>query len=266
MMSVYKNENPAYFSQAMDSMLSQTVPPSEIVLVEDGPLTDSLYKVIDRYVSKNEIIKIVPLKENVGLGKALLVGSDACTYEYIARMDTDDYSSPNRMELTLSEFDKDSELMMVGTQIAEFVTDYTEPITMTNLPLEHKDILKYSKRRDPFRHPAITIKRKALYGAGNYNGDILYFEDWDLFNRVLSSGYKTKNIPEVCVYVRVSPDFYARRGGARYLKSVIRFKVGEYRRGYFTFSDMVISLVPHVIVGVAPNWLRALIYKKFLRK
>ena len=96
-MSLYKKENPEYLRIAIDSMLNQTVAPDEIVLVEDGPLTDELYAVLDDY----PILHRIKNEKNLGLGLALNIGLKECRNELVARMDTDDCSKPERCEKQL---------------------------------------------------------------------------------------------------------------------------------------------------------------------
>ena len=103
-MSIYHKEDVAYFHEAMESIWSnQTTKPSEIVLVKDGPLTPGLDKAIQLWESKlASILKIVQLDKNVGLGAALNEGLLHCSYELVARMDTDDISYPSRFEKQLA--------------------------------------------------------------------------------------------------------------------------------------------------------------------
>ena len=122
LITVYKSENPTYFKLSLESMLNQTVPSNDIVIVKDGPVTDLIQKVIDE--SNSEYpgrIKQVQLKENVGL--ALNAGLEACENELIARMDSDDISLPVRCEKQLAMFKENPELDIVGTQILEFQVD-----------------------------------------------------------------------------------------------------------------------------------------------
>ena len=84
-MSLYKKEHPEYLRLALDSMINQTEKPDEIVLVEDGPLTDELYTVVKAYKEKYPcLLHIVKNKKNLGLGLALNVGLKACRNEFVA--------------------------------------------------------------------------------------------------------------------------------------------------------------------------------------
>src|SRR5690625_3717442 len=105
LMSIYNKENPSYFKESIDSMLSQTLLPEQIVIVKDGPLTKELDAIVDQYdPSESKLFTIVPLDENIGLGRALDVGLKHCRNELVARMDTDDISLPTRCEKQVQAF------------------------------------------------------------------------------------------------------------------------------------------------------------------
>ena len=117
LISLYVKEKPEYLRLAIDSMLNQTVTPDEIVIVEDGPLNDSLYSVLDEYEGK---ITRVRSEKNIGLGLALNLGLKACKNELVARMDTDDISKSDRCEKQLKRFEEKPELAIVGAWVDEF--------------------------------------------------------------------------------------------------------------------------------------------------
>lgn len=264
LMSIYKQENPAYLIQALDSMLNQTVFPSEIVMVKDGPLTRDLENVLNRYDTKYPgLFKFVSYDVNHGLGYALRQGILACSNEIVARMDTDDIARPDRMEKQLAAID--GGLDMVGSDVIEFVTSPNDPVAATDLPKGIDAIRSYSKRRNPFRHPPMTFKKSKVIEAGNYSSEFLYFEDWDLFNRMLACGCQADNLSEPLVAMRVSEDFYARRGGLQYLKYAKLFKKAQVMRGYFSNLDYLCSYLPHVVLCLMPNFLRAYLYRVLLR-
>ena len=94
LLSVYRKEQPAYLRQSLDSIFTQTLLPDEVVLVKDGPLTDALDEVAEDYCRKYPVIRVVPLSENQGLGRALNEGLKHCSYDLVTRMDTDDVAKP----------------------------------------------------------------------------------------------------------------------------------------------------------------------------
>ena len=107
LMSVYRKEKAEYLQKSIDSMLSQTVPPQDFVIVCDGLLGDELNQVLQKKKQEYpECFQIVQLPENRGLGEALKEGLVYCKNELVARMDSDDISVPERCEWQLKAFAK----------------------------------------------------------------------------------------------------------------------------------------------------------------
>ena len=265
-MSVYFKEKPEWLDNSIKSMLEQTIIPNEFVIVEDGKLTNELYSVLDKYIKKYpNIFKIVKIEKNGGLGPALKRGIEECKNEYIARMDSDDYCLPNRIEKEFEIFEKYPELGMVGTNVAEFTNSINNIVSIVILPETNEEIINFSKKRNPFRHPSILFKKSSVLKAGNYR-EYYLCEDYDIWLRMIRSGCKCYNIQEILTFMRISDDFYKRRGGIKYLKSINKFKKEQMKVGYFTKIEYFKSIVPHAIICLLPNILRELIYKKYLRK
>lgn len=265
-MSVYYKEKAEYLKLALASIINQTVQPNEIVLVQDGKLTNELQAVITENLQKYpDIFKTYALKQNQGLGKALNFGMKKCSNELIARMDTDDIAEPNRFELQIKEFAQDEELMLCGGQIAEFVNKPTEITGYRNVPLKHNEILNFAKKRNPFNHMTIMFKKQVVQSVGGYM-DMPYFEDYWLWARILKAGYKAKNINQVLVRVRAGQEMIARRGGLNYAKCIIRFEKVLYSIGVISFTEMIGYITLRSIVSVVPESLRVWIYRWKLRK
>ena len=121
LMSLYIREHADYAQACFESLLAQTVPADEWVIVEDGKLTPELYELLDSYQRLYpELIKRVPLSQNGGLGPALAIGLQKCSYDLVARMDTDDIAEPTRFARQLAQFREQSNLDICGTWITEF--------------------------------------------------------------------------------------------------------------------------------------------------
>ena len=120
LMSVYKKEKPENLNACLNSIASQTFLPTEIILVEDGLLTDDLYIIIEKWKNKLKIIKSVKLESNSGLAIALNIGLKNCTNNIVARMDSDDICVPDRFKKQIIEFENDSSLVLLGGQVAEY--------------------------------------------------------------------------------------------------------------------------------------------------
>ena len=94
---VYGKDDPTWFEIAANSILDQTAPPSEVVLVVDGPVPVLLDAVISKLEQQNQF-RVVRLPSNQGHGVARRIGLEHCSYELIALMDSDDISDPERFE------------------------------------------------------------------------------------------------------------------------------------------------------------------------
>lgn len=267
LMSVYYKEKPEYLSLSIESMLNQTVKPDEFIIVKDGPLTTELDEVINNFVTAYpKTFNIIVNETNLGLGSALAKGIENSKNELIARMDSDDYVVSTRCERQLEMFREDPKLEMVGSYEAEFVDDIDNVISIHRVPSENDEIERFMHRRCSVLHPTVMYKKSAVLKSGNYQSVLLY-EDYDLFARmVLEYHIKSYNIPEPLYYIRTSEDFFKRRGGIKYAKTVLKFKWGQYRKGYMSLMDFCISGLGQAFVCVLPNSLRKSFYMKFLRK
>ncbi|MBR2240767.1 MAG: glycosyltransferase [Clostridia bacterium] len=266
LMSVYCKEKPEWLDYSIESMMKQTVMCDEFLLVEDGPLTDELEKVIEKYKTRYpDIFNIVKIEKNGGLGPALKLGVEKCRNEFIARMDSDDYSVPDRIEKQFKVFENNPDIDLVGSNVEEFEEEISNITCHVILPENQKEIYKFSKKRCPFRHPSLLYKKSAVLKADNYR-DFYLCEDYDLYIRLLKTGCKCYNIQEPLVYMRIGKDFYKRRGGIKYMKTILKFKNEQLRTGYFSIFDYLKSTIPHIIVCLIPNNIRDWIYKNLLRK
>lgn len=266
LMSVYKKENPAWFRESIESMLKQTIPTDDFVLVEDGFLTEELENIVVKYEQDySDIFHVIRLKENMGLGNALRLGVEKCKNNWIARMDSDDYSVPDRIEKEFAVLKENPKVSIIGSSIAEFTDDINNVISYRILPSNHQDIVKYSKKRNPFGHPSVLLKKEVLLEAGNYR-DYHLVEDYDLWTRMIEKDAICYNVPEILVYMRIDENFYRRRGGYRYLKSILTFKKELYKKGYYSLTNYIVSAGSHVVSCFLPNPLRKFVYQKMLRR
>lgn len=265
-MSVYKNEKTEYLKQALDSIVQQTLLPNEIVVVKDGLLTEELDQVLEEYQEKyKELFKIVAFEKNRGLGLALRDGVLACTHDYIARMDTDDIAKPERFKKQIKFLEEHSTVSLLGMWVKEFSESPQEPDTITKLPCKNEEIILFAKNRNPFRHMTVIFKKQAVLDSGNYR-DFLWFEDYDLWVRIIQKGYEVANLPEFLVDVRADSEMFARRGGWKYLKQDLKFQRVLYGSGFINCFQFIKNVVVRSVVRLVPNYMRVFIYKNLLRK
>ena len=265
LISVYYKEKAEYLIECLESMVYQTVQPSEIVIVKDGKLTAELEDVLTKYKTKYQrLFKFVCLEKNVGLGLALAEGIKNCSHELIARMDSDDISIPNRCELQLREFAKDSLLDVCGGYIKEFCDSKEKVVSIRKVPLVDSEIKEYQKRRDAVNHVTVMFKKSKVLEAGNYQHALL-MEDSLLWTNMILHGATFKNIDDYLVYVRTGADMFKRRGGLKYFKKYKNGRKIILQTGYISKWDYYYTLLVQLIFSILPNSVREFVYEKLLR-
>lgn len=220
LMSVYIKENPDFLNESLLSIYTNTLVPTEVILVEDGPLTEDLEKIIDYYRINYGLIS-VKLEKNSGLGIALNAGIAACNYEIIARMDTDDVCSKDRFEKQISYMQCHTEVALLGGAIAEYSIDLSKETGVRMVPALEDDILKLAVTRNPFNHMTVIFRKNAIIKCGGYQHH-LYMEDYNLWLRLIALGYRVANLPDILVKVRAGSEMISRRRGWSYIKSELK--------------------------------------------
>lgn len=264
-MSVYKKENSKYLKTALDSVINQTLQPDEIVLIQDGELTEDLYKIISEYQTRYpEVFRTYALNKNQGLGKALNFGLEKCKHEIVARMDTDDIAVPVRFELQIKEFVIDKNLVLCGGQIAEFENTPEMITSYRNVPVDASEIEVFAKKRNPFNHMTVMFKKSKVLEAGSYE-DMPYFEDYWLWLRMLKAGNKMKNIKQILVYMRAGQEMIVRRGGWQYVKHIYSFEKSVLELGVINIIDFCWITMARCLVALVPDYFRKHFYRKCLR-
>ena len=264
-MCVYIKDNPEWFRTAVESVLNQTVKPSEVVLVVDGPVNEQLDAVIS-YYEKNPIFRVVRLPENVGHGEARRAGLNHCQYELVALMDADDICAANRFEKQLKMFEDDSSLSIVGSNITEFVEEPDNIVGARVVETDDAAIKADMKVRCPMNQVTVMFRKSAVDKVGGYV-DWFNEEDYYLWLRMYLDGAKFANLPEYLVNVRVGKEMYQRRGGKKYFLSEAKLQKYMYDNKVIGLVDFVVNVGKRFVVQILlPNKLRSWVFKKFARK
>lgn len=265
LMSVYRKEKPEYLSKAIESIINQTLPPSEIVVVKDGNLTDDLEKILDNFTTQYpDLFKIIPISKQVGLGRALAIGVLNCKYEIIARMDSDDVCHPERFERQIKFLEQNTDVDIVGSWISEFEEDPSHVVSVRKVPVSHEEIYRYAKFRCPINHMTVVFKKQSVLRAGNYL-DFPMLEDYYLWIRMLINGAKFANIPESLVYVRTGKSMFNRRRGKTYLMKEIKLHRKMLDIGFITTIEFLRNIIIRIFLRLLPLNLLRFIYRKFAR-
>jgi glycosyltransferase involved in cell wall biosynthesis len=263
LMSVWNGDDAGFLEQAFTSVVhNQTRPPNDVVLVQDGPVTDELARMIAHLIETSPVpTTLLALDANVGLGIALDQGMAACGHDIVARMDADDIAMAHRFAVQVPLVEGGVDL--VGSSLLEFGVDVDEIVGERVPPLDPAEIVRYARFHQPFNHPTVVYRRQAVENAGGYR-HLALMEDYLLFAKMIAQGCSVANVEEPLVLYRVGAGAYGRRGGVALLKSewLLQRRLREMR-----FTSRV-QFVRNVIVRggyrLVPEPLRRTAYRRLI--
>lgn len=264
---VYTKENPLFLELSLRSILDeQTVIPDEVVIVEDGPITTALKNVLNDFETRyTTIIKRYKLKKNQGMGVAMNYGLERATFEWIARMDSDDIAVPNRFELQLKFLNENPSIDVLGSSIEEFNIKPGDLRRVRSLPPENDEIISLMKYRNPLNHMTVFYRKDIAIRAGGYWLH-RYFEDYNLWYEMWKIGAKFHNLNENLVLVRVGNNMVGRRSGYGYfnIEKILLRKFFTDR--FVTAFQYRYLILLKFTLRVLPTSMLKTFYKYFLRK
>ena len=226
-MSLYKSDILRYVSLAVESVLHQSYSELDFFIIYDGLVQTD----VNEYLSgiKDNRFHIYRRDENKGLAHSLndlLAVVMPLGYEYIARMDADDISLPDRFEKQLRYMEAHPDCDAVGTWAIEINSDGSE-FFRKKMPVTHKDCRDFFMKRDCMIHPTVMFRRSYFEKAGSYAVDTYFGEDTMMWAQGFANGCRFANIPEYLFKFRLNDDFFNRRRGWKHAKSILtlRWKV-----------------------------------------
>jgi GT2 family glycosyltransferase len=263
LMSTYAGDRPDYLREAfLSTVVEQSRPPAQVVLVQDGPVDEELGEEIERLTSDSPVpVTHVVMTENQGLGPALDAGLRASDHEIVARMDADDVSRPDRFEKQLPVIEAGADI--VGSGLTEFGADTGDVVGRRTPPLGADEIRRVVRFRDPFNHPTVVYRRRAVLDAGGY-AHMHLMEDYLLFTRMVSGGARPANLPDPLVYYRVGDGAYARRGGRALLRSELALQRRFRELGLITRGQYLRNVAVRGGYRLVPEGVRKVAYRRLL--
>ncbi len=264
LMSIYVKEKPEYLREAMDSVLAQTYPIDEILIIQDGPLTEELYSLLAYYQGKNTNIRTFAFEKNQQLGRALAKGVELCSNELVARMDTDDIAMPDRIEKQVAYMEAHPEVSVLGGSIREFNDEGTTD-RVKYMPKTQEEIVEYAKLRNPLNHMTVMFRRSAILEIGNYQ-HFPFLEDYSLWSRMLTKGYQIRNMEDVLVRARTSMALVRRRSGWDYFKTFSTLRKLQHELGLTNTFEYMKAMAGTFVMIMQPGFVKEFAYKKVLRK
>ena len=267
LMPVYYKEKAEYFSVALNSILEQTLKPNEILIIEDGKLGDDLETVIVKAEQNNsDLVRVIRLEENKGIGYVRTLGIKECKYDIVAFMDSDDIARSDRFEKQIAFLKANPNIDMVGSWVTEFDEKPENIYSKRVLPTKPCEVYKFAKFRMPVNNNTIMFKKNPVIEVGSYQ-IATGFEDYEVCGKLLNKGYKIANIPEFLVNMRAGQSMMNRRKGLHYfIKYEYACMKSFYDIGFINFFEFLRNISLKLPLRIMPDWMRNLVYKKFLRK
>lgn len=261
LMAVCASDEKDLFERALVSIWdSQTRRPDQIVLVQDGVISPDVYRVIEKWKGRCDVcLHHIVLEKNMGLAFALNSGIEHCNFNYIARMDSDDYSYPERFSMQFDFLEASPEIAVVGTFVEE--DNGIDENLVRRLPTKHEDLVKFSQKRNPLSHPSVMMRRSSVSDAGGYPA-LRKCQDFALWGKMMSQGYRFANIDRVLVKMTAGNEMMARRGLKYWINEIKLFRY-LYSIGFISRYRFWKNTLGRSTVRIPPIFVRKLMYKHF---
>lgn len=263
---VYSRDKVPYIKLSFDSILNQTYSNIHLYVGVDGPVGQNIKECIEEY-EHLENVSIQWFPKNRGLAVVLNDLLDICFkegYEYIARMDADDISMPDRFEKQMTYLLSNSEIDVVGGSIDEIDENGERRGKVIVYPEGPEDCYNFFSRRNPHAHPAVLFRKSYFDKTGcKYRPEYRQNQDTMLWLDGMSKATKHANIPDVVLKFRFTNSlFKKRRNGWAFAKKQLEDrKIINKTLGY-SFVATIFGYMMFCML-VSPPWVKKIAYKIF---
>lgn len=224
-MSAY-NENHEEIRLAIESILNQTYQNLEFIIVLDNPKNEVLYHILNEYEKKDQRVKVIVNQQNLGLAQSLNIANQHAKGEYIARMDADDICVLHRLERQISFLEENRMYDVVASNKFEIDEIGLEIPTNYQVPNDERQLKKLLRYGNPIVHPSVVIRKSTFQNIGGYR-NFPASQDYDLWLRMITSGYKIYVLSEKLLYYRI------RKNGISFKNPYRQYIYSKYARLLF---------------------------------
>ena len=200
-MPVY-NEKAAYLSQAIESVLEQTFADFEFLIIDDGSTESKCVRILDEYARKDPRIRLVRNQKNLRLTKTLNIGLSLAKGEFIARLDSDDFSQPERLEKQLKFMEANPECILCGSWV-HLIDEKDKVIGEKKSPTSYEAIKKGIIAHNFFTHSTWFFRKDIIQKYGGYSEKAVKTEDYDLLLKLIPR-HRVENIPQFLGSYRIN--------------------------------------------------------------
>lgn len=216
-----------YLRKSIDSILDQTFRDYEFVIINDGS-TDDTSRILDEYAEKDSRIRIYHQDTRgvcVSLNKAIGVAKG----NYIARQDSDDISSPRRLEIEYNYLQENTDIDLVGTY-ATIIDEKDNFVKSLQFPTDKLELKEYIKKKNPFVAGSVLMRKECLVSSGLFREQFLLGQHVDLWCRIAEK-HNIANIPQFLYQYRLWEDAVSNEKAALFsFFSDLAFEFAQQRR------------------------------------
>lgn len=252
LLPVYAKDNADWFRLSLDSVLSQKRCCPTVYVGVDGPVGENIRTVLAYYADRPDV-RIHSFPINRGLPSvlnrliAIVLQED---FEFIARMDSDDISMPDRFHKQIDYMKKHPEIAVVGGSIQEFNAT-NDCVNIRHYPETNEEVIKYVCKASPCAHPATIIRRIVFERGITYDESHRKCQDLALWYDLLGAGFKINNVKDVVLKFRLSGDVFNRRSRI-YAKDEFKIYCNGIHKLYGFFSWRYIYPLFRLIFRLMP--------------
>ncbi len=199
-MSAY-NEEPDWLIEAIESIINQTYRNIEFIIILDNPNSNILEKIIKDYCLSDNRIRFYKNDTNIGLVKSLNRALGYVNGEFVARMDADDVSLPERLEKQVKYMELHPDIDLLGCRVIYIDEAGSELFTSPKIPEDTRLIKSCLKNINCFCHSTWLFRRVCADKIGGYR-NVLYAEDYDFLCRLVTNNLKLANTNEILLKYR----------------------------------------------------------------
>ena len=243
----YKGSNVKHFCIAVDSILSQTLVPKEIHLIQDGAAPKNLEEIVDKYTATNPHVKHLLISENMGLAHAVNISILNSRSKYYARMDSDDIAHPERLSKQVNFLEKNADIDILGTWAFVFEDEFpSQNCSLRMTPVGSKEIDNLFHYQNPLIHPSVMFRRSVFAKTGLYDIEFYSECDLELWARALKVKVGISNLSDPLLYYR-NTGVIARRSAAlgQQIKARYRYNTLSPKLNLLKLMSLLFRLLPH---------------------
>lgn len=262
---VYKGDKADYLSLSVNSLLQQTYRNLKIFIGIDGPIPSELQKTLERI--KDERVRLTYFERNRGLAivlNDLISIANKEGFDYLARMDADDISLPDRIYKQVLFLENNKDIDVVGGDIEEIDEEGNSRNKTIIYPKSPNECRKFFSRRNPHAHPTVMFRWSFFEKIGHaYRPEYRQNQDTMLWLDGFSHGTNNANIQDVVLKFRMTDSlFRKRRNGWKFAKKQFQDRLMINRILGYGISADIFGFCMFVLL-ISPSWIRKTAYRVF---